>query len=127
MRVHKRLLGFVAVIQCVLFLVHFFLYETWTFSSVGSENPGAPWIKLVLGLLSVSFVSASLLAFQYTNAALRAFYRAAAVWVGLLTFLFAAAILTWISFAVSRLVGFAVNFHLVAEWLFGVAFVIGFY
>ena len=44
------------------------------------------WIKLVLGFLSVSFVAASLLAFRYTNAALRAFYRAAAVWLGLLTF-----------------------------------------
>ena len=49
---------------------------------------GALWIKLVLGVLSVSFVAASLLAFRYTNAALRAFYRAAAVWVGLLSFLF---------------------------------------
>jgi hypothetical protein len=50
-------------------------------------------------------VAASLLAFRYTNAALRAFYRAAAIWVGLLTFLFLAAVSSWIIFAVARLAG----------------------
>ena len=75
MRVRKGLIGFIATIQSVLFLTHFLLYETWTFSPAGSDTPGAVWIKLVLGFLSVSFVAASLLAFRYTNAAVRAFYR----------------------------------------------------
>ena len=64
------------------------------------RSRGALWIKLGLGLLSVSFIVASLLAFRYTNAALRAFYRAAAVWLGLLTFLFVAAVSSWIVFGV---------------------------
>ena len=68
MRVRKRLIGFIAIIQSVLFLTHFFLYETWTFSPEASATHGAPWIKLFLGFLSVSFVAASLLAFRYTNA-----------------------------------------------------------
>ena len=83
----QRLIGFIAVIQSVLCLAHGFLYETWTFSPAGTDTPGAFGIKLVFGFLSVSFVAASLLAFRYTNAAVRAFYKAAAVWVGLLTFL----------------------------------------
>src|SRR5207244_11599693 len=91
----RSLIGFIATIQFVLFLTHFLLYETWTFSPAGSHTHGALWIKLVLGFLSVSFVAASLLAFRYTNAALRAFYRAAAVWVGLLTFLFLATVPFW--------------------------------
>jgi hypothetical protein len=85
MRVRKELIGFIAVIQSVLFLTHYFLYETWTFSPAGSETSGGFWIKLVLGCLSVSFIAASLLAFRFTNAALRAFYRAAAVWMGLVS------------------------------------------
>src|ERR1039458_8365623 len=105
MRVRKRLIGFIAVIQSVLFLTHFLLYETWSFSPTGSHAYGAMWIKLVFGFLSVSFVAASLLAFRYTNAALRAFYRAAAVWLGLLTFLFLAAVSSWIIFGVARLAG----------------------
>jgi len=83
----KTLIGFIAVIQSLLWLTHLFLYETWTFPA-GSDIPGAPWIKLFLGSLPVSFVAASLLAFRYTNATVRVFYRAAAVWLGLMTFLF---------------------------------------
>ena len=127
MRLPKGLIGFIAVIQSVLCLTHVFLYETWTFSPDGSDTPGAFWIKLVLGFLSVSFVAASLLAFRYSNAALRAFYRAAAVWVGLLTFLFAGAVCSWIIFGVARLAGMDVNFHRTVELLYGAAAVTGLY
>ena len=88
MRVQKGLIGLIVILQTVLFLAHFLVYETWTFSPAGSDIPGTLWIKLVLGFLSVSFVAASLLAFRYTDAAVRAFYRIAAVWLGFLTFLF---------------------------------------
>src|SRR4029077_5699348 len=85
------------------------------------------WIKLVLGFLSVSFVAASLLAFRYTNAALRALYKASAVWGGLLTFLFAGAVSSWIIFGVARLAGVDVNFHGIVELLFGAALAAGLY
>ena len=120
-------MALIAVIQSVLFLAHFFLYETWTFSSAGGDTPGAQWIKLVLGLLSVSFAAASLLAFRYTNAALRAFYRAAAIWVGLLSFLLPAAVSSWIIFGVALLAGLDLNFHRTVELLFGAAIVAGLY
>jgi len=127
MRVQERLIAFVAVIQSVLFLTHFFLYETWTFSSAGGHTPGPLWIKLVLGFLSVSFIAASFLAFRYTNAALRVFYTVAAIWVGILTFLFLAAFFSWLIFGVAQLAALAVNFHRVVEMLFGAAFLAGFY
>jgi uncharacterized protein len=127
MRVRKRLMGFIVILQSVLFLTHFLLYETWTFSHTGGKTPGGLWLALVLGCLSVSFVAASLLAFRYTNTALRAFYRVAAVWLGLLTFLFFAAVSSWVIFGVARLAGLEVNFHRTVELLFGAAFVAGFY
>src|SRR5437899_6644744 len=127
MRLRKRLIGFIAIIQSVLFLTHFLLYETWTFSPAGSHTHVALWIKLVLGFLSVSFVAASLLALHYTNAALRAFYGATAVWVGLLTFLFLATVSSWIIFGVAWVVGLDVNFHRIVELLFGAAVVAGLY
>src|ERR1700728_3112870 len=127
MRVRKELIGFIAVIQSVLFLTHYLLYKTWTFSPGESEVPGAFWIKLVLGFLSVSFVAASLLAFSHTNTALRVFYRAAAVWIGLVSFLFLAAVSSWIIFGVTRLVGMDVNFHRLVELLFGAAAIAGLY
>src|ERR1700726_2925272 len=125
--VRKRIIGFIVVIQFFLWLIHLLLYETWTFSPVGNDPPGAFWIKLVLGFLSVSFVAASLLAFRYTNAVVRAFYRVAAVWAGLLTFLFFAAVSSWIIFGVARLAGVNVNFHRIVELLFGAAIVTGLY
>jgi predicted MPP superfamily phosphohydrolase len=123
----KRLISFIAVIQSVFCLTHLFLYQTWTFSPTGSDPPGALWIKLVLGFLSVSFVAASLLAFRYTNAVLRVLYRAAAVWMGLVSFLFLAAVSSWIIFGVARLAGLDVNFHRTVELLFGAAVVAGLY
>jgi len=121
----KRLTAFIAVIQSVLCLTHLFLYQTWTFSRAGGDTPGAFWMKLVLGFLSVSFVAASLLAYRYTNAALRLFYRAAAVWLGLLSFLFLAAVFSWSIFGVAQLAGLKVNFHRIVELLFGAAVVAG--
>jgi uncharacterized protein len=126
MRVAKTLGGFIAFFQSVLLLAHFFLYQTWIFSTAGAVA-GAQWVKLSLGLLSVSFVAASLLAFRYTNAALRAFYRAAAVWLGLLTFLVLAAASSWAIFGVARLAGLAVNFHRIVKLLFSAAVAVGLY
>ena len=123
----RRLFGFIAVIQSVLFLTHFLLYGTWTFSPAVSATSGALWIKLALGFLSMSFVTASLLAFRYTNAVLRAFYRIAAVWVGMLSFLFLAAVFSWIIFGITQLAGLDVNFHRTVELLYSAAVVTGLY
>ena len=125
MGVRKHLIGFISIIQSFLFLTHSLLYETWTFSSSGSDAPVALWIKLAMGSLSVSFVIASLLAFRYTNFLLRAFYRVAAVWVGLLTFLLFSMVIVWTAFGVARLAGLDFDFHLTVEYLFGAAIIIG--
>src|SRR5260370_23242165 len=127
MRVRKPLIAFITILQSVLCLTHLLLYATWTFSPVAGETHGAPWIKLVFGLLSVSFVVASLLALRYTNAAVRAFYRVAAVWMGLVSFLFLAAISSWTIFGIARLAGLDLNFHWTVELLFGAAGVAGLY
>src|SRR5580692_5043861 len=125
MRIRAGLIGFIAVIQTVLFLTHFLLYETWTFSPARNDAAGPLWLKIVVGVLSVSFLAASLLAFRYTGAALRVFYRSAAVWLGLLSFLFVAAASSWIVFGVARLAGAALNFHGLVEALFGAAIIAG--
>ena len=127
MKMRTGLLGFIAVIQFILFLTHFFLYETWVFSAGSSDASGPFWLKLSLGVLSVSFLGASLLAFRYMSAALRAFYKAAAVWLGLLSFLFLAAVSSWIVFGVARLAGLDMNFHQIVEVLFGAALLAGVY
>jgi predicted MPP superfamily phosphohydrolase len=108
-------------------LTHYFLYQTWAFSSAGVDSRGTEWVGLALGLLSISFVAASVLAFRYTNPAVRALYKMAATWLGLLSFLFLAAVGSWVVFGVGRLVGWNVNFHRTAELLFGAAILTGLY
>ncbi len=121
----KRFIIFVAVIQAILFLAHYFLYETWTFAAEGASVPSGLGFKLALGFLSVSFVGASLLAFRYTNAGVRALYHASAIWMGLLSFLLLGAMAAWIIFGVSTLAGLPLNFHRMVEILSGIALVLG--
>jgi predicted MPP superfamily phosphohydrolase len=127
----RRLIPFILIIQSIIWVAHFFIYETWGFSPAQSVTHGSLWLKLTLGLLSISFVTASLLAFRYTNAALRTFYRAAAVWVGLLTFLFGAAVASWLIFGAARIAGLNAgantNFHAVVEVLYSLAILAGLY
>jgi len=122
-RSRRRLITFIFIVQSVFFLAHLVLYQTWTFASSG----GPLWLKLLLGSLSVSFVAASVLAFRYTNAAVRLFYRVAAVWAGLLSFLFIAALVSWAVFAAALVAGFHPDFRLIVEPLSGVAAVLGVY
>jgi uncharacterized protein len=122
----RRFAGFIAVIQAILFLEHLFLYKTWTFS-LAPDSTDTFWIKLILGILSVSFVTASLLAFRYTNPALRGFYRVAAVWLGLQNFLFPAALSSWLIYGISRATGWDANFHRIVEGLFSIAMILGIY
>ena len=126
----RRPLGiavFIVFIQSVLFAAHYFLYQTWAYSPAAGQAFGGVWLKILLGLLSVSFTAASLLAFRYTNPPLRAFYRAASVWLGLLSFLFVAAIGSWIIFGIAKLAGFAFDFHRTVEILFAIAIATGLY
>lgn len=121
----RRVVRFIVIIQTVLFLTHFFLYQTFTFSWTPTAAASAFWLKLVLGVLSISFVCATLLAHRYNNPLLRAFYRAAAVWLGLLTFLAVAAVMAWLILGITSLARVHINFHRMVEWLFGAAIVLG--
>jgi len=123
----RRLFGFIAIIQVILFLTHWLLYATWAFSPSGDEAHGSLWAKLIVGFLSVTFVSASLLAFKYTNPAVRVFYRAAAVWIGIVSFLFVAAAFSWIIFSIAQLAGLSVNFHRMVELLYSAGIAAGLY
>jgi len=121
----QQLFGFISVIQSVLLLAHFFVYETWIFSPEGARVPARFLAALTLGVLSISFVTASLLAFRYSNALVRGLYKVSAVWIGLLSFLLFGAAGSWVVFAASRLAGFGLNFHGIVEILFTLAAALG--
>jgi predicted MPP superfamily phosphohydrolase len=121
----RSFVGFIITIQTVLLLAHYFLYQTWTFAT--SEPTGPLWLKVGLGLASVSFVLASLLAYRFHNAVVRTIYRTAAIWMGFLSFLFLAAVAAWLTFGVVRLTGHRLDFHGLVQLLFALATALGVY
>ncbi len=101
----SRIAVFVVVIQSVLFLAHWFLYETWVVFWGTPAAPRASQLQVVFALLSISFVVASLLAWRSSNLAVRILYRISAVWLGVLSFCFLAACACWTVYGASRLFG----------------------
>ena len=124
MRHRRAFLTFIVIIQSVLLLAHYILYRTWTF-----QHPLAHrgWLQATLGVLSVSFVAASVLAFSYTSVPVRVLYRAAAVWMGFLSFVFIAAVFAWAVLGVASIAGLALPFHGLVEVLFAIAMALGLY
>src|SRR6266446_7440304 len=120
----RGLIIFASVVQSILFLTHFFIYKTWTLAAPGNEAT-ALWLKVTVGTLSVSFLAASLLAFRYSNPAVRTLYRIAAVWLGIVSFLFLAACGSWLVFGLARIAGVNLNFHLIVEVVYAGAVLSG--
>jgi uncharacterized protein len=114
----RRIAVFVAIVQAILFLSHAFLYETWDFFWRAPDPPGVTPLQLTLGILSVSFVAASLLAFRFRNVVVRWFYTISAIWLGALSFFFFAACVCWVIYGGARLVGVPLN----GRWLLEIAF-----
>jgi predicted MPP superfamily phosphohydrolase len=126
----KRIAIFVGVIQSILFAGHWLVYETLSAFWLQSAQAGPFGVSLtawVFVLLSVSFVSASLLAWRYNNALMRAFYSVAAIWLALFNFLFFAACACWAIYGASRIFRWQIDGRLLAGLSFGAALVAGIY
>jgi uncharacterized protein len=123
----RRIIRFILIAQSILFFTHFLLYGTWVYQNAAllSSRASVLLLKMTAGLLSISFVAATLLAHRYTSPMLRMFYRMSAVWLGLLTFLFVAAVGSWMIFGIATLAGVTVHFHRMVEWLYAAAVAVG--
>lgn len=124
-RVRRRIAVFIPFIQTVLFISHWLLYETWT-SFIGRDSSHANvGLAIALGLLSVTFVPASLLAFRFSNPLVRVFYTVSAIWFGFVIYLVPAACACWFVAGIARIGGFHFALRPLAEILFGLALATG--
>ena len=123
--VRARIPVFVAVIQAFLFLVHLFLYATWTFFWAAPDVSHGVALPITLAILAVSFVAASLLAHRYFNPLVRVVYTLASVWLGLLNFFFLAACTSWIVYGAPLLFGVHLDKHAIAAVCFGLGLLAG--
>jgi predicted MPP superfamily phosphohydrolase len=112
---------FIVIIQCILFAAHWFVYETWIAFQARPDPPGITALQGAMGVLSISFVAASLLAFRYSNFWAKSFYKIAAAWLGTLNFLLLAACLCWTLYLVSRVLGSHAGRFSLAASLYGLA------
>lgn len=115
----SRISVFISIIQAILLLAHLFLYKTWIFFHGAPDLTQAFALKIVVSILSVSFVTSSLLAQKYFNPLVRAFYTIAAVWLGLVNFFFLAACSLWLIYGVPLLLGFHLEKRNLATLCFG--------
>ncbi|HMJ22221.1 MAG TPA: metallophosphoesterase [Terriglobales bacterium] len=122
-----RIAVFVVIIQSILFLAHWFLYETWTAFWAAPGLPGISKLQVALATLSVSFVVASLLAWRSSHVAVRVLYRISAVWLGVLSFSFLAACSCWTVYAGARLFELHPNRRALVAVFFGLALLASLY
>jgi predicted MPP superfamily phosphohydrolase len=118
---HGRMVTFISIIQAILFAVHWFVYATWTSFARPANTLGVSAAKIILLLLSVSFVISSVLAFRYSNILIRVFYTISAVWLGTLSFFFLAASLSWLTYAATALLGLPLHKQTIGLLFFALA------
>jgi len=122
-----RFILFISIIQTILFLAHWFLYRTLaSFFGVASLAKLLT-LRVVLGLLSVSLVLTSFLAFRYSNLLVRCLYTAAASWLGILYLFVLVAIFSWIFYGFAGLFQLPLDRRILIEVLMGIALVTGLY
>ena len=95
----RQIVFFLATVQSILFASHWFVYETWTTFTRTPGHAGHPRLAIAVGILSVTFLTASLLARRYRNAFVRVYYTISAVWLGFFSFAFLAACASWVVYS----------------------------
>ena len=118
-----RLFFFVSIVQAILFLTHWFVYATvaYFWGSAASS-----WgVKLAFGLLSVSFVLASLRGWYSFDPLVRLFYTASAVWLGFASFFLLASVACWMIYSVSTIAGWGWPPARIADAAFALAVAAG--
>jgi hypothetical protein len=123
----RRIVLFVAIIQAILLASHWFVYRTWTAFQHAPDPPGISALGLTFAFLSVTFVTASLLAWRYSELPVRIYYTAAAVWLGFFNFFFLAACASWIVYGPARALRLPWQRQDIAFLLFGLATAAGVY
>jgi predicted MPP superfamily phosphohydrolase len=121
----KRFAVFLSVFQSILFLAHYFLYETVVFA--WGYGRGTRAVGMALAVLSISFLGASLLVFRYYNVVVRTLYKVGAVWLGTFNYLFMAAFVWWVAYGALSLANTKFSPRALAEALLGLAVIISVY
>lgn len=123
----KRIIYFLVVGQTILFLGHWFIFETWKAMRTATSGAEITGLAIALGILSITFLPASILARSYSNALVRGFYRVAAVWLGVATYILLGAGASWIGYGIAAALGHAGEKQEIAFSCLGIGLLVGIY
>lgn len=84
---------FIILFAALSFLGHLFVYKILISIFAISSNSVLLWLKIFLIVFGIGFMAANVLAFQYNNAFIRAFYMITASWYGFLLYLILAGVI----------------------------------
>ncbi|MEW6617030.1 MAG: metallophosphoesterase [Patescibacteria group bacterium] len=115
------------IIQIILFCVHFLIYKTIESVFLISNPTSLFTLKIVLGIFSVSFIVASIIASRYYNAFTRMFYTGSSVWLGFVLYLFFAVCVYWLAVALINFPLGMLSSALLGKILFSLAIIAGVY
>lgn len=122
-----RIVYFAAILQTILLIFHGFVYETWADFERSSSAARIPHLGTIFFLLSLTFVTASLLAWRFPQCPARLYYKAAAVWLGFFNYFVVAACACWILYLAERALHLSWSQQQIASSTFGIALLVGFY
>jgi uncharacterized protein len=123
----RRIILFIIVFQAILLASHWFVYRTWTTFQQAPDPPRVSALGVAFAVLSVTFITASLLAWRYSELPVRIYYMVAAVWLGFFNFFFLAACASWITYGLGKALRLPWQQQDIAFLLFGVATGVGLY
>jgi predicted MPP superfamily phosphohydrolase len=123
----RRFSRLIIIVQSVLLLAHFFLYETWLAFHPALTPAARLALLIVFPIAAVSFVAATLLAWRTFHWLARIFYKITAVWIGLMNFGLFAACFCWIALGVVRVGRYPVPRSIIADASFTAALIVGVY
>jgi predicted MPP superfamily phosphohydrolase len=118
---------FIAIAEAIVILGHVLLYFSWLYFFHITNPAILRALGICLGMLSISFIGASLLVLRRDNILTKSIYYIAAIWLGVLLYLFLATIATWILVLILRLIGAGGYIGIAAAGLIAAAFLFSFY
>ena len=122
-----RIAVFVAIVQLILLLGHAAVYETWIGLWGAPSASVLLWFRVAIAVLAASFVVASILAFWFSNAFVRAFYSIAAGWLGFLNFFLCGTVLSWVAYGLAWALGWRASGRPIVTVFFFLAAIVSVY
>jgi predicted MPP superfamily phosphohydrolase len=110
----------ISLIEVILLLAHWFLFHTWIEFWDPPSSTTILALRVALLVLAFSFIFAALLSFRFANPLVVLLYKIAAVWLGLLNYLFLAACLSWLAWYAWLASGLGANPAAARPWIAGV-------